>query len=132
MPYIDIRLAGTAITQAQRDALLADTTKLMVTVMGKRREVTVVSILEHAKQNWAVGGTALRGEDLPGTYVEIKVTHGTNTAQEKAMMIAETSAMLKRLLGEMQAASYVVIHEIAADSWGYDGLTQAQRKLAQK
>jgi len=61
MPYIDIRLAGTALTQAQRDALLADTTELMVAVMGKRREVTVVSILEHAKQNWAVGGTALRG-----------------------------------------------------------------------
>jgi len=47
-------------------------------------------------------------------------------------MIAETSAMLKRLLGEMQAASYVVIHEITADAWGYDGLTQAQRKLMQE
>lgn len=130
MPYIDIRLAGTALTQTQRDALFAETTELMVRVMGKRREVTVVSILEHAAQYWAVGGTALRQQDLPGAYVEIKVTDGTNTEREKSTMIAETSAMLKRWVGEIQTASYVVIHEVTADAWGYDGLTQAQRKSA--
>lgn len=132
MPYVDIRLAGTTLTRSQRDALLAGTTELMATVMGKRREVTVVSILEYAEQNWAVDGTALRQQDLPGAYVEIKITHGTNTAREKAAMIAETSAMLKRLVGEIQTASYVVIHEVTADAWGYDGITQAQRKLAQE
>lgn len=132
MPYIDIRLAGTALTQTQRDALFAETTELMVRVMGKRREVIVVSILEHATQNWAVGGTALRQHDLPGAYVEIKVTHGTNTEREKSAMIAETSAMLKRWVGEIQTASYVVIHEVTADAWGYDGLTQAQRKSTQE
>ena len=130
MPYVDIRLVGTALTPAQRNALLGGTTELMVTVMGKRREVTVVSIQQYAGENWSVGGNALRQQEAPGASVEIKVTQGTNTEREKAAMIAETTAMLKNLLGTTQTANYVVIHEIAADAWGYDGLTQAHRKLS--
>lgn len=126
MPYIDIRLAAEP-TQAQRDALFERTTALMEKLMGKRREVTVVSIGEFPKSNWAVNGAVLREPDAPGAYMEIKVTQGTNTAPEKAAMIAASIAMLKDVVGDVQTASYVVIHEIAADAWGYDGLIQAQR-----
>ncbi len=42
------------------------------------------------------------------------------------------NAMLKELLGPLPAASYVAIHEIPADAWGYDGLTQAARKPARE
>jgi 4-oxalocrotonate tautomerase family enzyme len=126
MPYIDIRLTAEP-THAQRDALLARTTTLMERLMGKRREVTVVSIAEFPKSNWAVSGSALRQSNVPGAYVEIKVTLGTNTAAEKATMIAATTAMLKEVMGDVQTASYVVIHEVPANAWGYDGLSQAQR-----
>jgi 4-oxalocrotonate tautomerase len=126
MPYIDIRLTMEP-TLAQRDALFTRTTALMEKVMSKRREVTVVSIAAFPKSNWAVNGTALRQNDAPGAYVEIKVTQGTNMAREKAAMIAAIGAMLKEVVGDLQLASYVVIHEIPADAWGYDGETQAQR-----
>jgi phenylpyruvate tautomerase PptA (4-oxalocrotonate tautomerase family) len=35
--------------------------------------------------------------------------------------------MLKESVGVVQEACYVVIDDIPADSWGYDGKTQAQR-----
>ena len=128
MPYIHIKLAGARLATPQRDGLLARITDLMGRVMRKNREVTVVSI-EHADpSHWAVAGRALNTTDPPAAYVEIKVTAGTNTPEEKAAMIAETKAALNAAVGTIQTATYVVIHDIAADSWGYDGITQSARR----
>jgi 4-oxalocrotonate tautomerase len=128
MPYINIKLTGTALLPRQREGLLARITDLMGTVMKKRREVTVVSLEEADPTHWAVGGRALNAADHAAAYVEIKVTAGTNTPEEKAAMVAETVAALKSVVGEVQTATYIVIHDIAADSWGYDGVTQAARR----
>lgn len=128
MPYINIKLTGTALLPQQREALLASITDLMGTVMKKRREVTVVSLEEADPSHWAVGGRALNAAAHRAAYVEIKVTAGTNTPEEKAVMVAETVAALKSIVGAIQTATYVVIHDIAADSWGYDGVTQAARR----
>lgn len=132
MPYINIKLTGTALRPPQRVDLLARITDLMGTVMKKRREVTVVSLEEADPTHWAIAGQVLSAADHPAAYVEIKVTAGTNTPDEKAAMVTETMAALRSVVGEIQTATYVVIHDIAADSWGYDGVTQAvqQRSMS--
>ena len=126
MPYINIRL-GTALESTQRERLFEKTTSLMNTLMGKRREVTVVNIQESDSHLWATNGKSLSADDPVGAYVDIKVTDGTNTPEEKAEMIAETVKMLQEAVGTVQEACYVVIEDIAADSWGYNGRTQAAR-----
>ncbi len=126
MPYINIRL-GTALESTQRERLLEKTTSLMNTVMGKRREVTVVNIQESESRLWATNGESLSADDPVGAYVDIKVTDGTNTPEEKAAMITETVRMLQEVVGTVQEACYVVIDDVAADSWGYNGRTQAAR-----
>lgn len=126
MPYINIRIA-TKLSNNQRSALATKTTSLMETVMGKRREVTVVHIAESSPQQWAINASILTANDATAAYVDIKITQGTNTAEQKAQMIAETITMLRQELGTLQQASYVVIDEIPANSWGYDGKTQAER-----
>lgn len=128
MPYIHIKLAGATLPTPRRTTLLARITELMATVMRKNRAVTVVSIEEAQASHWALAGHALGPVDPPAAYVEIKVTAGTNTPEEKAAMIAETKAALNAAVGKLQTATYVVIHDIAADSWGYDGVTQAARR----
>ena len=126
MPYINIRL-GAQLDTEQREQLYAKTTSLMNTVMGKRREVTVVHIQESEPQFWSTNGHALSVDDPVSAYVDIKITQGTNTTQQKAEMIAETVKMLHEVIGLLQEACYVVIDDIPADSWGYDGKTQATR-----
>ena len=126
MPYINIRV-GTTLESTQRERLFEKTTSLMNTLMGKRREVTAVHIQESASHHWATNAISLSADDPVGAYVDIKVTDGTNTAEEKAAMIAETVKMLQEVVGTVQEACYVVIDDIAADSWGYNGRTQAAR-----
>jgi 4-oxalocrotonate tautomerase len=116
-----------SIDNEQRKLLYKKTTSLMNTVMGKQPEVTVVHIQESDSQQWSVNAVPLTNKGPVAAYVEIKITCGTNTPQEKAEMISETIKMLQRVVGATHEACYVVIDDIPADSWGYNGKSQAAR-----
>ena len=126
MPYINIRVA-TQLSQAQKTVLFETTTGLMNRTMGKRREVTVVHIDESGPQQWSTNGKTLQADSPVGAYIDVKITQGTNSDTEKAELIAKLVQMLGENLGTIQEACYVVVDEIAATSWGYNGKTQAAR-----
>lgn len=126
MPYINIRL-GSKLKNEQRKRLYQKTTSLMNIVMGKRREVTVVHIMESEPHKWSTDSTQLTDKDPISAYVDIKVTDGTNTNEEKSEMIRQTVEILQDIVGTLQEACYVVIDDIPAGSWGYNGRTQASR-----
>lgn len=126
MPYINIRV-GTTLNSVQRDKLYQNTTFFMNTIMGKRREVTVVHIQEDAPHQWSTNAIAIKAKDPISAYVDIKVTEGTNTLEEKSKMLSETVKMLQEVVGTIQEACYVVVDDIPANSWGYNGKTQAAR-----
>lgn len=126
MPYINIRLGG-MLNNTQRNQLYKETTSLMNSVMRKRREVTVVHIQESGPEQWSENASALTAKEGIGAYVDIKVTEGTNTPEEKSMMISKTVKLLQDVVGAIQEACYVVIDDIPANSWGYNGITQADR-----
>lgn len=126
MPYINIRL-GAILNSEQKDQLYQKTTSFMNAIMGKRREVTVVHIQEDDPRQWATNAIVLHAKAPAGAYVDIKVTEGTNTPEEKAKMISQTVKMLQEEVGAIQEACYVVIDDIPANSWGYNGKTQAAR-----
>lgn len=129
MPYLNVRIGGEPLGDESKEALLTRLTSLMETVMGKDREVTVVSIDDAPGRRWASGGRAL----APGArmaQVDIKITRGTNDADDKQRMIGAATTALMEIAGDCVGPIYVVIDELPADSWGYDGLSQAERKRA--
>lgn len=111
-------------------ALAAALTRITATTLGKRPELTAVVIEDLPDAAWFVGGQALR---QPSALLEISITAGTNTAAHKAAFIAAAHAELARQLGRqgrLEEASYVVVRELPAADWGYDGQTQAARQVA--
>ena len=126
MPYINIRV-GKNLDPTQQQQLFSRTTSLMKRVMGKRAEVTVVHLQESEPHLWSTHAAVLTHKDPVGAYVDIKVTEGTNTPEEKSEMLSQTVKMLQETVGAIQEACYVVIDDIPADSWGYNGKSQAQR-----
>ncbi len=128
MPFIAIKTSGSPLAADAVQALQQETTALMAKIMGKKADVTAV-LVEHAPaSHWSVGGRALAGSGGITAHVDIKITQGTNTTQQKAAMIAATRDMLTRVLPGLSEVAYVVIDEIPATDWGYGGLTQAERK----
>lgn len=124
MPFIRITL-GSELSPEKRNALARRATDLIVDLLGKRREVTAALVDTATDACWLIGG---QPAPLSPCHCEIAITAGSNTPAEIARMIAATSALLREALGSTPEASYVVVRELPAGNWGYDGHTQAARR----
>lgn len=123
---------GSCLSDQQRSALAGLATDVMVDIRGKRRELVAVQIAKSDPAGWFVGGRCLAEGKRPSAYLEAKITQGTHTPEQKPQAVQALNQMLKDVLGDMAEASYVTLHEIAADAWGYDGHTQASRVPAKR
>jgi 4-oxalocrotonate tautomerase len=132
MPYITITVAGQTLDQEQTNTLIAETTRLTHEVLGKRVDVTSVHVEEVSGQRWAIGGALVGEGGFAAAHMDIKVTAGTNTADEKAAMVAAGYRLMQEVLGGIHEACYVIIHELPADAWGFCEQTQAARAAARR
>lgn len=129
MPTLQLKVSPMQNPSSCR-ALAGALTRLTALHLGKRPDVTAVMIDDVPAARWHIGGGEVRG---PTAFLEISITAGTNTAQQKAAFIAAAFAELQDQLGAGQPladASYVIVRELPATDWGYGGQTQAARKLA--
>ncbi len=54
-------------------------------------------------------------------YVNIRITREGVTADQKEILIRDTTAMLERVLNKAPQTTHVVIDEIDMDNWGFGG-----------
>lgn len=129
MPTLQLQVSPLQNPSRYR-ALASAFTRITADTLGKRPEVTAVVIDDIPAARWHVGGTDVQG---PTALLEISITQGTNTAQEKAAFIAAAFAELQEQLGAgqpLEPASYVIVREVPGSDWGYGGQTQAARRVA--
>jgi 4-oxalocrotonate tautomerase len=126
MPLLNIKLSVPASTDTTQQVatLLTDLTH---TILKKRREVTAVQVEYISPVQWFIGAVVL---NKPSFSLDIKVTAGTNTKDEMARYLQAVFVGMTGILGELDVASYAVIDEVRADSWGYNGLSQEFRYVA--
>ena len=125
MPYLNLRLSN-ALPDEALDRTIGLLTDLTVDVLGKKRELVSVAIDGPPRGRWAIGGQRIGARTF---YLDIKVTEGTNTKREKAEYLTRVWSGLEEILGALDPASYIVIHEVRADAWGYQGHTQEYRHV---
>ncbi len=65
-------------------------------------------------------------------YVNIKITRGGVTADQKAKLIKGTTDLLVDVLGKNPAETFVVIDEIDTDNWGIAGESVTVRRQRSK
>lgn len=124
MPFIRVTLSSARAADAA-PAIASGVTRLMAEVLGKKAELTSVLVETPSVAAWTVGG-----EPRPAAaHLEASVTAGTNTEEEKARFIAEAMNLLKSHIPGLHEATYVVVREMPATDWGYDGRTQAARRV---
>lgn len=129
MPILHVLLGG-APSAERSAAVAAALTGLTADVLRKDPRLTSVAIQYVAPEHWAVGGSPLAAQGRTSFFLDVRVTQGTNTRGEKARYIAAVFARMRALLGELHDASYVHVHSVPAEDWGYGGRTQAQRRAA--
>jgi len=131
MPILNVKIAGKPDPETTRKvaSLLVD---LTATILGKKREVTAVAIDYVPEEQWFVGGSTLSQQRKKSFYFDVKVTEGTNTKDEMARYVDAAFRGLQDILGEIHPASYIYVEDARAFAWGYDGLTQEYRYIANK
>jgi 4-oxalocrotonate tautomerase len=56
MPYVNIKITREGVTPDQKAELVRGATKLLVDVLGKNPQTTVIVIEEIDTDNWGIGG----------------------------------------------------------------------------
>ena len=131
MPLITLR-ANKISSQKLRSNLAESLSLITEKILRKNRELIVVRF-ESADQQaqWYEGGT-VKSDDAAIFELSIIVTKGTNTDREKAEWIADAWKLITEFLGSAPYTNYISIQEIDGNSWGYNGLSQEQRKIQLK
>lgn len=125
MPFLRLSVQP-AMDASARKRLAERLTELMATELSKKAELTSVLIDTVSGALWTVGGRPTAST----AFLEAAITAGTNSDAEKSAFVAAAFRLLKAELPELDPIVYVVINELPAENWGYDGRTQAARRVA--
>jgi len=127
MPFIRVTVSGPRLAPKQVVLLRTEITPLMAVVLSNRADLTSVLVEQPAAADWAIGGTSVK----VAVHVEATITAVTNSPEQKARFIEKTMRLLASVLGsELNPVTYIVVSEVPANAWGYDGRTQESRQLA--
>ncbi|MEK6347275.1 MAG: tautomerase family protein [Burkholderia sp.] len=122
MPFARLTVSQTLPADTAQH-LSTELTRLIADDLAKQHELTSVLIDTPIANHWTIGA----GLRQTAAHLEVNVTAGTNSPEQKAAFIASAMALLRENIAQLDEATYVVIKEIAAGDWGYNGLTQAER-----
>lgn len=130
MPFVNLKIVKNQVTSEKRKELIRGLTDLIVNIMGRERELTVITVDELEATQWAIGGVTLdenESEKKIVTFVNIKVSKGTNNPDEMDRMMKATKELITKVLGSSAVTNYFIIDELNPDAWGFDGISMTER-----
>lgn len=131
MPYINVKL--TAKPDPALSARIArQISELTQMHLRKDPTITAVAVDYVDPQHWFAGGRSLAEQGARTFWLDIKVVDGTNTKQETAAYLEAVHEFMATALGGVHGESYILVHEVPAAAYGFDGKTQEFRFIAGK
>jgi 4-oxalocrotonate tautomerase len=132
MPLITVSYSSSRHTPSLKADIAAAVSDLTAKILHKDPKVTAIIVKSVDPSDWFAGGKSLAEQKLASFWLDIHVTEGTNTKEEKAGYIAAMFARMGELLGPLHNESYLHVDEVKGDAYGFGGLTQERRYIAGK
>ncbi|MBL6456852.1 tautomerase family protein [Belnapia sp. T6] len=130
MPMITLRYVTPEPRPGLRAELAALAARLAAEHLGKDPGVTAVLVEPADPDAWFIAGQQPAEAGLGAVWLDIKVTAGTNTKAETTRFVHAGFAALRALLGPLHEESYILVHAVDGDAYGYGGRTQNGRWAA--
>jgi len=130
MPFVNLKIVKSQVTLEKKKELITGITDLIVNIMGRERDLTVITVDELDESQWAIGGVTLDENTSKKeivTFVNIKVSKGTTNAEEMKKMMKATKELIIKVLGSSAVTNYFIIDELNPDGWGFDGISMTER-----
>jgi len=132
MPLITVTFSTSRPAASLKAEVAAAVSGLTASILHKDPKVTAIIVKSVEATDWFGGGTSLAEQRLASFWLDIHVTEGTNTKDEKAAYIAAMFKRMGELLGPLHHESYLHVDEVRGDAYGFGGLTQERRYIAGK
>jgi 4-oxalocrotonate tautomerase len=132
MPLISVTYSTQRETPSLKAGIAAAITELTAKILHKDPKVTAVIVKSVDAADWFAGGKSLAEQSLASFWVDVHVSEGTNTKDEKADYLAALFKRMGELLGPLHEESYAHVDEVKGDAYGFGGLTQERRYIAGK
>jgi len=130
MPLITITYASQRQSPSLKAEIAAAVTDLTAKILRKDPKVTAVIVQAADPENWFAGGASLAAQSLASYWIDVHVSEGTNTKDEKATYLAAVFARMADLIGPLHHETYLHVDEVKGDAYGFGGLTQERRYIA--
>jgi 4-oxalocrotonate tautomerase len=132
MPLISVSYSTSRESPSLKSEIASTITELTAKILHKDPKVTAVIVKQVDAADWFAGGKSLAEQKLASYWIDVHVSEGTNTKDEKAAYLAEVFARLTELLGPLHEETYLHVDEVRGDAYGFGGLTQERRYIAGK
>jgi 4-oxalocrotonate tautomerase len=132
MPLITVTYSSSRQTTSLKSDIAAAVSELTAKILHKDPKVTAVIVKSADAADWFAGGKSLAEQKLASFWLDVHVSEGTNTKNEKAAYLAAMFKRMGELLGPLHTESYLHVDEVRGDAYGFGGLTQERRYIAGK
>jgi 4-oxalocrotonate tautomerase len=133
MPLITVSYTSSSRQSPSLKADIASAvSELTAKILHKDPKVTAIIVKSVDANDWFAGGRSLADERLASYWIDIHVTEGTNTKDEKAAYLAAMFKRMAEILGPLHPETYLHVDEVRGDAYGFAGLTQERRYIAGK
>lgn len=133
MPLVNVKLIKQQLDDKSKQLLIDGIMDIIVKIMGRDKNFTVITVDELDSSNWFIGGQPISktGKEHGNLiYVEIKISKGTSNPDQMLQVIKAGKALVNRVLGTSDVTNYFVINELNPDSWGFDGISMTERNTS--
>ena len=132
MPLITVSYTSSRQSPSLKADIANAVSELTAKILRKDPEVTAVIVKSVDADDWFAGGKSLAEQKLASYWIDIHVTEGTNTKDEKAAYLAAMFKRMAGILGPLHPETYLHVDEVKGDAYGFGGLTQERRYIAGK
>jgi 4-oxalocrotonate tautomerase len=132
MPLITVTYATSRETPSLKPEIVAVVSELTNKILRKDPKLVSIIVKSADAADWFVGGKSLAEQKLASYWLDIHVSEGTNTKDEKAAYLAAMFARMGELLGPLHEETYLHVDEVKGDAYGFGGLSQERRYIAGK
>jgi 4-oxalocrotonate tautomerase len=132
MPLITVSYTTSRQSPSLKADIASAVSELTATILHKDPEVTAIIVKSVDASDWFAGGKSLAEQKLASYWIDIHVSEGTNTKDEKAAYLAAMFKRMAAILGPLHPETYLHVDEVKADAYGFGGLTQERRYIAGK
>src|SRR5947207_1168695 len=132
MPLITVTYSSVRKSPSLKAEIASAVSDLTARILRKDPKDTAVIVKSVDAADWFAGGQSLAEQGLASFWLDVHVSEGTNTKDEKAAYLAALFQRMGELLGPLHEESYAHVDEVKGDAYGFGGFTQERRYIAGK